>query len=221
MSLVLVFGNKNYSSWSLRPWLLLRHFELPFTEKRLSLFTDEARAVLKPLTPTGCVPVLLDQQLAIWDSLAICEYVSEQYLQGRAWPASTEHRARARSLAAEMHSGFQGLRSQWPMNVRLQRMMPVSGVLQANIQRIDQMWNECLQQHGGPWLFGNFSIADAMYAPIVLRFYSYQPDLSTLAQQYLNTMLAHTALQEWMAAGRAETEVIDEDEIDYLAQQTT
>lgn len=219
MSLTLVFGNKNYSTWSLRPWLLLRHFGVPFNEQRLSLFTPEAVEVLKPLSPTGCVPVLLDADLTIWDSLAICEYVSEQFLGGRGWPADTRARAQARSLAAEMHSGFQALRNAWPMNIRLQRkLVPTPGVA-ACIKRIDNMWSDCLARHGGPWLFGDFSIADAMYAPVVLRFYSYQPELSAAASRYLQTALGHPALQEWMEAGRSETEIIEEDEIDFLAQR--
>lgn len=216
MPLVLVFGNKNYSTWSLRPWLLLRHFEVTFTELRLSLFTAEARQKLKPISPTGCVPVLLDEDFAIWDSLAICEYVSEQYLEGKGWPTEVQARARARSLAAEMHSGFQALRNHWPMNLRLQRKLQPTAEVQRNIDRIEAIWNECLANSGGPWLFGNFSIVDAMFAPIALRFYSYQPELSAGSRQYLHTVLQHPAVREWMAAGQAETEIIKEDEVAWL-----
>jgi glutathione S-transferase len=219
MSLTLVFGNKNYSTWSLRPWLLLRHFGVPFHEQRLSLNTPGFAEALKPISPAGRVPVLLDADLAIWDSLAICEYVSEQFLGGRGWPADTRARAHARSLAAEMHSGFQALRNAWPMNIRLQRKLEPAADVAACIKRIDSMWSDCLARHGGPWLFGEFSIVDAMYAPVVLRFYSYQPVLSAAASRYLQTVLAHPAIQEWMEAGRAETEIIEEDEIDFLAKQ--
>jgi len=219
MSLTLVFGNKNYSSWSLRPWLLLRHFGVPFHEQRIRLSTPETAAELKPISPTGRVPVLLDGDLTVWDSLAICEYVSEQFLNGGGWPADSKARAHARSLAAEMHSGFQALRSAWPMNVRLQRKLEPAPDVAACIARLDSMWSECLARHGGPWLFGEFSIADAMYAPVVLRFHSYQPQLGVAATRYLQTMLAHPALQEWMDAARAEVEVIEEDEIDFLARK--
>jgi glutathione S-transferase len=217
MSLTLVFGNKNYSTWSLRPWLLLRHFGVPFHEHRIRLSTPETAAVLKPISPTGCVPVLLDGDLTVWDSLAICEYVSEQFLGGRGWPADPRARAQARALAAEMHSGFQALRSAWPMNIRLQRKLEPTPGVAACITRIDAMWSDCLERHGGPWLFGDFTIADAMYAPVALRFYSYQPALSVTAGRYLQTMLANPAVQEWMEAARAETEIIEEDEIDFLA----
>src|SRR3990167_2075324 len=145
MSLVLVFGNKNYSSWSLRPWLLLRHFGVPFEERRLPLFKPETVAALKSISPTGCVPVLLDGDFAIWDSLAICEYVSEQFLAGKGWPTDARARARARSLAAEMHSGFQALRNSWPMNIRLQRTLQPSAEARKNIDRIEAIWAECLQ----------------------------------------------------------------------------
>lgn len=219
MSLTLIIGNKNYSTWSLRPWLLLRHFGVPFHEKRLSLFTPGTVEYLKPISPTGCVPVLLDNGLVVWDSLAICEYASEQFLAGKGWPEEVKARAEARSLAAEMHSGFQALRSQWPMNIRLRRRLEVSGRLEADIKRIDTMWRLALQAHGGPWLFGEFSIADAMYAPVVLRFYSYQPALCGEAQAYMRTTLEHPAIVEWMDAGRAETEIIEEDEIDFINKQ--
>lgn len=219
MSLTLVFGNKNYSTWSLRPWLLLRHFGVPFHEQRVALSTPETAAVLKPISPTSCVPVLLDGDLAVWDSLAICEYVSEQFLGGRGWPADSRARAQARSLAAEMHSGFQALRSAWPMNIRLQRKLAPTPGVAACIKRIDAMWSDCLARHGGPWLFGDFSIVDAMYAPVALRFHSYQPALSVAAERYLQSVLGHPAIQKWMEAARGETEIIEEDEIDFLAQK--
>jgi glutathione S-transferase len=214
--LKLVIGNKNYSTWSLRPWMLLRHHGIPFEEIRIALNLVETPARLRELSPTCKVPVLYDGDLVVWDSLAICEYVSETQLGGMGWPASAANRARARAVAAEMHSGFSALRNRWPMNIRLQRPMPVDGDLQKDIQRIDRLWSECLDTSGGPWLFGEFSIADAMFAPVVMRFYSYHPPLGDQAAAYCRTMLANSALQQWMAAGVQEKEIIREDEIGYL-----
>jgi glutathione S-transferase len=214
--LTLVIGNKNYSSWSLRPWILLRHMAVPFNEVRLPLFLPESVERLKQYSPTGKVPALQDGSLAVWDSLAICEYVSEQYLGGSGWPRSVAERALARAFAAEMHSGFQALRNAWPMNVRLQRKMPVDAAIGRDIERICDIWKKCLEKSGGPWLFGEFGIVDAMYAPVALRFYSYQPELPELAAAYVRTQLGTPAMQEWMAAGKAEVEVIKEDEVGYL-----
>jgi glutathione S-transferase len=217
MSLTLVIGNKNYSTWSLRPWLLLRSFGVPFVERRVLLSTPQTSQILKPLSPTGCVPVLFDNDLRVWDSLAICEYVSEQFLADRGWPQDARARAEARALAAEMHSGFQALRQAWPMNIRLQRKLQPPAAVAANIARIDAMWSDCLSRYGGPWLFGEFGIVDAMYAPVALRFHSYQPDLSPGAARYLRTVLADASIQAWIDAALQEKEIIDEDEIDVLA----
>jgi len=216
--LTLVIGNRNYSSWSLRPWLLLHRFGQTFIEVRIALGKPDTRARLQQYSPTLKVPVLIHDSFTVWDSLAICEYVSEQLLDGRGWPQQSAARARARSLAAEMHSGFGALRSQWPMNIRLRRKLPVEdAALAADIRRIEQIWSECLAQSGGPWLFGNFGIVDAMFAPVVLRFHSYQPELNAGASAYMQTVLADASLQEWMAAARAETEVIKEDEVGFAA----
>jgi glutathione S-transferase len=211
----LVIGNKKYSSWSLRPWLLLRQSNIEFAEIRIALNMQQTPQRLRELSPTGKVPVLIHQGLKVWDSLAICEYISEQFLDGRGWPQSLKARYNARSMACEMHSGFGALRNQWPMNVALKRKMPRNPELDKDIARVEVIWNECLQS-GGPWLFGEFGIADAMFAPLALRFYSYQPELSEGAGAYITTVLAHPAVKEWMAAGAAETEVINEDEVGYL-----
>lgn len=215
-ALTLVIGNKNYSSWSLRPWLLLRHMGVAFTEIRIPLDLPDTKARLKPLSPTGKVPVLHDGELVVWDTLAICEYVSEQYLNGKGWPEAAAARAQARSLAAEMHSGFQGLRSAWPMNTRLRRKLLPDAAVSRDIERVSDLWTQCLEKSGGPWLFGEFSVVDAMFAPVALRFYSYQPILPSRAAAYVQTHLNNPALKEWMAAGAAETEVIKDDEVGYL-----
>jgi len=214
--LTLVIGNKNYSSWSLRPWLLLRHNRIPFDEIRIALSQPTTAEALRPHSPTLKVPVLKDGALTVWDSLAICEYVSEQYLGGKGWPQQVAARAQARAFAAEMHSGFQALRSNWPMNVRLQRKLPVEGALQRDIGRVSEIWTQCLDKSGGPWLYGEFGIVDAMFAPVALRFHSYQPDLPARAAAYVQTHVNNPALQEWIDAGRAEKEVIKEDEVGYL-----
>jgi glutathione S-transferase len=215
-ALTLVIGNKNYSSWSLRPWVLLRHTGIPFTEIRIPLSVPNTTEALKEHSPTGKVPVLKDGSLIVWDSLAICEYVSEQYLHGKGWPQAVASRAQARSFAAEMHSGFQALRSSWPMNTRLQRKLPVEGALKRDIDRVTDIWTQCLHKSGGPWLYGEYGIVDAMFAPVALRFHSYQPELPALAAAYVQTQVQSPALQDWIAAGRVEKEVIKEDEVGYL-----
>ncbi|HEY0961045.1 MAG TPA: glutathione S-transferase family protein [Pseudomonadales bacterium] len=214
--LTLVIGNKNYSSWSLRPWLLLRHNNVVFDEIRIPLSAPNTADLLRPHSPTLKVPVLKADSLTIWDSLAICEYVSEQCLAGEGWPQDVAARARARSFAAEMHSGFQALRSAWPMNVKLRRKLPVQGALRRDIERVCDIWDGCLAKSGGPWLFGTFGIVDAMFAPVALRFHSYQPELPPRAQAYVQAHVDNPAMREWMDAGRAETEVIKDDEVGYL-----
>ena len=214
--LKLVIGNKNYSSWSLRSWLLLAHFGIDFEEIRIALDLPETPRRLRELSPSCKVPVLLHNDLTIWDSLAINEYVNERLLEGAGWPGAWEARAHARAVACEMHSGFSDLRNRWPMNVRLQRKLPVDASLHKDISRIEQIWQQCLEQYGGPWLFGQFSIADAMFAPVVMRFHAYQPALGEHSAAYVATMLAHPQLQAWISAGKAEVEVIREDEVGYL-----
>lgn len=216
-SLTLVIGNKNYSSWSLRPWLLLRHSGVAFSEVRIPLSRPDTADLLRPHSPTLKVPVLKDASLTVWDSLAICEYVSERYLAGKGWPQAVAARAQARSFAAEMHSGFQALRSAWPMNVKLQRKLTPDAGVQRDIDRVCDIWENCLAKSGGPWLYGEFGIVDAMFAPVALRFHSYQPELPARAQSYVQTHVNNPALREWIDAGRAETDVIKEDEVGYLS----
>lgn len=207
----LVIGNKNYSSWSLRPWLLMKHAGIPFAEVRVALYEGAYRDELRKYTPAGKVPVLLDGALAVWDSLAIAEYLAERHPDQKLWPADASMRAIARSISAEMHSGFGALRSSMSMNCR--RTFPGHGrtpETAQDIERIQRMWSECRTRAGdsGPFLFGSFTIADAMYAPVVLRFKTYAVELEPLAQRYADTMLALPALREWIAAATAETEVI-------------
>jgi glutathione S-transferase len=209
----LIIGNKNYSSWSLRPWLLLRHLELAFEEQQILLDQPESEARILAVNPAGRVPALRHGELLVWDSLAIGEYLCE--LAGKGLPRERAARAVARSVCAEMHSGFQALRTLWPMNARaLGRRTALTAPLQRDIARIDALWQDCRRHYGsaGAWLFGEYSMADAMYAPVVLRFRSYGAEVSAVAQQYMATVLADSALQEWLAAAAAEPWTIAHDE---------
>ncbi|MEL6938163.1 MAG: glutathione S-transferase family protein [Cyanobacteria bacterium J06598_1] len=208
----LVIGNKNYSSWSLRAWLLLASFDLEFEEQLESLRQPGLQARLGQYSPTARVPVLIDGEVVVWDTLAIDEYVSEQYLAGKGWPADVARRAKARAICAEMHAGFMGLRSELPMNCRALRTVHPSDTAKKDIARVDDIWTSCINEYGGPYLFGDFSIADCFYAPVVLRFRTYDVALSAAAAQYQETMLKHAALNKWVEAGKAETEIVPEDE---------
>jgi len=209
----LVIGNKNYSSWSLRPWLLLAHHKIPFEEERIPLFSQGYKELLAAHGGIGLVPVLLDDSVTVWDSLAICEYVSEKYLDGAGWPADQNARAKARACSAEMHSGFNNIRNTMPMNVRAKgRRIEVTPAIEAEIQRIDVLWSELLLSgvgQEGPWLFGEFSIADCMYAPMTFRFNTYGIELSGKAKGYSDFVLNDPDMQVWLAGATAETETID------------
>jgi glutathione S-transferase len=207
----LVIGNQNYSSWSLRPWVFMRHHGLDFEERRLSLYTDLGKAEIRALSPTGLVPVLIDGGLKVWDSLAILEYVAERYPHTQGWPEDLRARAVARSASAEMHSGFQNLRKNLPMNVR--RLTPARKwphEVQADIDRVIAIWQDCRGRFGdsGPFLFGPFTIADAMYAPVVWRFATYSVPLPAVAEAYAGAMHALPAMQAWREAAHAEGEPV-------------
>jgi len=211
----LVIGNKNYSSWSLRAWMALRHLGLEFDEQLVRLDTPESREQLERHGPSGRVPVLHSGGLTVWDSQAICELAAE--VTGRGWPREREARAVARAVSAEMHSGFATLRSLWPMNARARnRRTAMTTALAADVERIDELWNDCRHRFGagGPWLFGaEYTIADAMYAPVVLRFNTYGARVSDTARWYIATALEDPVLQEWITAARAEPWTIDSDEV--------
>lgn len=212
--LTLLIGNRNYSSWSLRAWIMLRHLGLPFTEQVVPLDQPDSAARVRAFNPSGLVPALRDDGLLVWDSLAICEYACE--LAGRGLPPGRAARALARSVAAEMHSGFRVLRRSWPMNARASgRRTATPPELLAEVARIDALWCQCRATHpdGGPWLLGEYSLADAMYAPVALRFATYGAALSPVAASYVRAVLDDPVMAEWIAAARAEPWVIAHEEV--------
>ncbi len=210
--LTLVIGNKNYSSWSLRPWLAMKQFGLDFDEVRIALYTPESTEKIQQYSPSGKVPVLIHDTLTVWETLAICEYLAEQFPTIQWWPEDQIARAIARSVSAEMHSGFQNLRQNMPMNCRAR--LPGKGMspeVQKDIDRITAIWQECRQRFGsgGNLLFGEFTIADAMFAPVVSRFLTYDVPLDPVSKAYAEAILALPAMQEWIKAGEAELETIN------------
>jgi glutathione S-transferase len=203
----LVIGDKNLSSWSLRPWLLLRHFAVPFEELALPLNTPEFAERIGAYSPTGRVPVLWDGDLQVWDSLAICEYANERWLDGRGWPAAPEVRAQARAAACEMHSGFAALRRQLPMQAcRRPEGRRWDAEAQHDIARIVQLWATLRAAHGagGAFLCGAFGIVDAMFAPVAVRFAGYGVEVPAEAAAYLAALEALPAMREWRAGAVAE-----------------
>ncbi len=209
--LTLVIANKNYSSWSLRPWLLLKQFGIAFDELRIPLDQAATAQRLRENSPSGRVPVLRDGNLVVWDTLAICEYLAEKFPQLPLWPAPIDARATARSISAEMHSGFAKLRENMTMNCR--KHLPGQGRapgVQDDIDRITAIWRDCRKRYGagGDMLFGNFSIADAMYAPVTFRFVTYAVETDPVCAAYVKAVQALPPMQEWLAAARAEQEVI-------------
>lgn len=216
--LTLIIGNKCYSSWSLRAWFFLRRSGISFDEFRIPLDSDQWRREIHNHSPSGKVPVLVHGANRIWDTMAICEYVSETFLAGGGWPPELSARATARSVSAEMHSGFPCLRARLPMNCRRrfpEFMIPDDAAL--DIARVLEIWRLCRTQYAadGPWLFGSFSIADAMYAPVALRFHGYDVNLSGSEEDYVRTVLDDSAIREWIEAAYLETEVIAAEELDH------
>jgi glutathione S-transferase len=213
MALKLVIGNKNYSSWSMRPWLALRANDIAFEEVFVPLYTGDAdKRRLLDFTRSGKVPALIDGDVTVWDSLSIIEYVAERFPEARLWPEDRASRAHARSISAEMHSGFMALRNECGMNLhRPISAIALSADARANVARIQEIWTECGERYGqlGPFLFGKFGAADAMFAPVVHRLRSYAIAVGPAAQAYTETMMALPAFQEWTRAGLAETLVIE------------
>jgi len=221
MALQLVIGNKNYSSWSMRPWVLMRQLGIDFEERKLRFdFSPGSafRQAVAELSPAGLVPVLLDDGLAVWDTLAIAEHLHEAFPQAGVWPGDRLKRSRARSLAAEMHSGFGPLRSHCPMNIEAalpdagQRIWTGQAEVRANVARIDALWSGALQASGGPFLFGGFGAVDAMYAPVVMRLFTYGLPVSDAATGYMARMRAAPGVAAWVADALAEQDFLDFEE---------
>ncbi len=213
-ALTLVIGNKTYSSWSLRPWLLLRHLGVAFQEISVPLHVPDTAAQIARYSPSGRVPVLLDGDRVIWESLAIGEYLAERY--PAVWPVDVHERALARSAASEMHAGFAALREELPFNCRNRRAGVVPSLAaKAEIERVVALWSTCRLAVGdgdGPWLFGRFTCTDAMFAPAALRFHTYGVALAEVAKSYVDTVRQDIHVQAWIDAACAETAIISEEE---------
>jgi glutathione S-transferase len=211
----LLIGNKNYSSWSLRPWLLLRHAGIPFEEEKLSFNAPDFKERVLRVSAAGKLPALVDGEVVVWDSLAIAEYVAEKFPEKKLWPEDRGARARARSMCAEMHSGFAAMRDRMGMNCELVMTNVLFDVnVRRDVDRIVTMWRECRERFAaeGPFLFGRFSIADAYFAPVTLRFVTYGTALPEVARQFVETITGLPAMQEWLTAARAEQDFVAFDE---------
>lgn len=221
MPLQLVIGNKNYSSWSMRPWVLMRQLGLPFEEVKLRFdFSDNSpyRQTIARFSPAGLVPVLLDDGFAVWDTLAIAEALHERFPAAGVWPADAKARARARSVSAEMHSGFGPLRSHCPMNIEAslpeigQRVWAEQDGVRRSVARLEALWGDALAASGGPFLFGPFSAADAMFAPVCMRLLTYRLPLSATAQGYVDRVRAAPGVEAWVDDALAEQDYLDFEE---------
>jgi glutathione S-transferase len=218
MALKLTIGNKNYSSWSFRPWIAMKVAGIPFDEEVISLNAEDFKARLSPLSGTGKVPVLVDGVVRVWESLAILEYLAEKFPAAGLWPADPAARALARALASEMHAGFVPLRRQLPMNMwRPVMTRELDPQATANVRRIEAMWTDCRNRFGGsgPFLFGAFGAADAMYAPVVSRFHTYDVNVNETSRRYMAAVMALPAWAEWYQAALREPWILPEDEVDW------
>ncbi len=225
MSLSLVIGNKNYSSWSMRPWVLLKHFNIPFTEIMLKFHSPEWDKHIASLSPSKLVPVLWNGEAgsseaqAVWETIAIFEYVAELFPEHNIWPKDRAARTLARAMVAEMHAGFRPLRGSMPMNIRA-KLVGSGHTPEAmkDIARIEQIWREARTRFGkntnggGPFLFGQFSAADAMFAPVVLRFHTYAPTLAQDTAAYCHAMRTEPAIAQWITEALQEPEFVADDE---------
>lgn len=212
--LVLYVGNKNYSSWSLRPWIALEACGIPFEEVVIAFDFAAGNPRIKEVSPTGRVPVLHHGDARIWESLAIIEYAAELFPDAGLWPKDSNERARARSYSMEMLSGFRALRSACPMNIRRRKSaVPLQEGVAADIARIETIWREAIALSGGPFLFGAFSAADAMFAPVVSRFEAYDLTRNPVSLEYMDAVKTHPAFRKWQEAAIAEPWIVPEDEI--------
>ena len=219
-SLKLVIGNKNYSTWSLRPWFFLKQLGIEFKEEMVWLFEDDMEEKLEKYFSNSKVPVLVDaennEELTVWDTLAIIEYAADKYPEKQGWPSDLKTRAMARSVAAEMHSSFTDLRNALPMNIRKHYPnYPITNEVQKDLDRIFSLWDYCQNNRvsNGPWLFGDFSGTDAMYAPVVMRLINYDVNLSGFAAKYVDFVHNCPTMQTWIEDSKSETRIIVEDEV--------
>lgn len=218
MPLKLIIGNKNYSSWSFRPWIAMKVAGIPFEEEVISLNAPDFKSRLNAVSGTGKVPTLIDDNIQVWESLAILEYLAEKFPAAKLWPFDLAARALARAISSEMHAGFMPLRKACPMNMwRPVMKRDVGADVKANVARIDAMWADCRKRfgQGGAFLFGAFGAADAMYAPVVARFHTYGIDVSASSRAYMDAIMALPAWIEWRNAALKEPWVLAEDEIDW------
>ena len=211
----LIIGNKNYSSWSLRPWFLLHASGIAFDEVHESLNSHQLSERLSKYSESCRVPVLIDGDINVHDSLAICEYVSEVYLQGKGWPSDLKKRAQARAICAEMHAGFSALRSEMPMNCRMSKAISITDDAKCDLARIESIFNQYARPdtNGDLRLFGEFGIADCYFAPIASRLNTYQIQLAGTAGEYVKAILAHPSYQLWAKQALENTEIVVEDEV--------
>ena len=218
MALTLIIGNKNYSSWSMRPWIAMKVAGIAFEEKVIPLYEPGSREQILQYSPAGKVPVLIDGDQRVWESLAILEYLAEKFPNVKLWPADPRARSHARIVATEMHAGFQALRKNCPMNLWLPvKSRPLPDDVIENVRRIEVMWNDCRTRfgQGGPFLFGNFGAADAMYAPIVSRLHTYGASVDAVTRSYMDAVMALPAWSEWRAAALRETWIMKGNEPDW------
>ncbi|UJW86327.1 glutathione S-transferase family protein [Devosia sp. SL43] len=213
----LLIGNRNYSSWSLRPWLVLKHFEIPFSDEVVQLGAEGFREYLATRSPTGRVPVLFDGDLAVPETIAIIEYVADLHPGKAIWPLDIQQRALARAAAAEMHAGFAALRSHAPMNLRASHPGKVSvDSIARDLHRLETLWGDLLARSGGPYLFGAFTAADAMFAPVATRIRTYALPVSDVVAAYVEAIYGLPAFQDWLAQALKEPWIVDDDEIDVI-----
>jgi glutathione S-transferase len=218
MSLTLVIGNKNYSSWSMRPWIAMKAAGIPFEEVVIPLYLEGSAERILKYSPAGKVPILIDGDLAVWDTIAILEYLAERFPDAGLWPRDQRARSLARSVSAEMHSGFQPLRQHCTMNLWLPpKPRPQPDEVLENMRRIEAIWRDCRARYGqgGPFLFGRFGAADAMYAPVVARFHNYGLPVQRDTLDYMAAVMALPAWREWFDAAMRETWIMQHNEPDW------
>lgn len=213
----LLIGNRNYSTWSLRPWLVLKHFDILFEDEVLQLSGPGWRETLAARSPTGKVPVLIDGDLVVPETIAIIEYLADRFPEAGIWPRDIADRARARAAAAEMHAGFSALRTHAPMNLRASHPGRVDAdLVSKDLRRVETLWGDLLGRSGGPYLFGAFTAADAMFAPLATRIRTYDLPVSDLAARYVEAIYALPAFQHWLGLALQEPWIVDDDEIDVI-----